>query len=193
MIDASDPVLSSPYPPHANLEHKHERADFLSWIVGCLGSDAYLHAIAWKPKVRHTSSLVYIRCSSHLLQTPTTVLIEVSRDFESWERLLGEHKWSEVFRTGFSSKDADNTSMIFFSTFHDHRAAEKAGWKILYIDDAFIKENVHRDICNDPYPQTRWCVAPELDKTNGAIHRPLPLELFKDTAPKPAPRVVGTR
>lgn len=83
--------------------------------------------------------------------------------------------------------------MIFHSTFSDHRGAEKAGWKILYIDDAFIKENVRRDICKYPYPRTRWCKPPEPDKTNGSFYRTLPLDIFKDRVPVPPPKDVGKR
>jgi hypothetical protein len=123
------------------------------------------------------------------MQTPSIALVEISRDYKDWARILGEHKWQLAIHNNRPA-DRERWSRIYYASFRDHRAAEKAGWKIKQIDDAFICNDVV-DIVNSPYPKTTWCNTSHPDQTNFALLRPIPVDLFPDSAPKPKQKVVG--
>lgn len=54
------------------------------------------------------------------------VIIEVDRDFGDWNKLLGEHRWSEVFKRG-DPNESDRVSQIFWCQFNTGRQVQKYG------------------------------------------------------------------
>ena len=53
-------------------------------------------------------------------------MIEVDRDFDSFDRLLGLHTWSEFLQRP-SKEQLDKTSKVFYCTYHTGRDVEKNG------------------------------------------------------------------
>ena len=54
------------------------------------------------------------------------VVIEVDRDFESFDRLLGLHTWSEFLQNP-SEEQLDKVSKVFYCTYNTGRLVEKHG------------------------------------------------------------------
>lgn len=54
------------------------------------------------------------------------IIIEVTRDFQRWDNLLGEHRWSEVFQNPLA-EHRDRVSQIFYCTFGTGRQVQKYG------------------------------------------------------------------
>ena len=54
------------------------------------------------------------------------VLIEVDRDFDSFHRLLGLHRWSEFLQKP-SEEELQKVSMVFGCTYNTGRKVEKHG------------------------------------------------------------------
>ena len=54
------------------------------------------------------------------------VVIEVDRDFESFDRLLGLHTWSEFLQNP-SDEQLDKVSKVFYCTYNTGRLVEKHG------------------------------------------------------------------
>ncbi|KAF8342744.1 uncharacterized protein EI90DRAFT_3011230 [Cantharellus anzutake] len=161
-----------PYPVYADLRFESKDApDFVSWIAACLGDIKYLVAIGWKPN------------------SGSIAIVEISRRFQQWANILGEHKWKD-FLLHPDEAVTGRTSRIYFSSLADHRACEKSGWKFKYLDEAFIRTNVQLDLFRYPYPKSTWCPEPIVDQTNESVCRPLPESLFPGSAPKPKPVLV---
>lgn len=54
------------------------------------------------------------------------VIIEVMREFDRWEALLGEHRWSEVFKNP-RPENRDMVSQVFYCTYNTGRQVQKYG------------------------------------------------------------------
>ena len=54
------------------------------------------------------------------------VVIEVDRDFESFDKLLGMHTWSEFLQKP-SEEQLDKVSKVFYCTYNTGRLVEKHG------------------------------------------------------------------
>ena len=54
------------------------------------------------------------------------VVIEVDRDFESFDRLLGLHTWSEFLQNP-SEEQLDKVSKVFYCTYNTGRLVENYG------------------------------------------------------------------
>ena len=54
------------------------------------------------------------------------VVIEVDRDFESFDQLLGLHTWSEFLQNP-SEEQLDKVSKVFYCTYNTGRLVEKHG------------------------------------------------------------------
>jgi hypothetical protein len=54
------------------------------------------------------------------------VVIEVDRDFDSFDRLLGLHTWSKFLQKP-SAEQADKVSKVFYCTYNTGRQVEKSG------------------------------------------------------------------
>ena len=53
-------------------------------------------------------------------------MIEVDRDFDSFDKLLGLHTWSEFLQQP-SEEELDKTSKVFYCTYNTGRLVEKNG------------------------------------------------------------------
>ncbi|KAI0291245.1 hypothetical protein BC826DRAFT_484215 [Russula brevipes] len=69
-------VVVHPYPLHANLLQHEDRRTLALWLACCTGKDVLL-AMFYKPT------------------SPGMVIVEVDRDFDRFESLLGMHAWSD--------------------------------------------------------------------------------------------------
>ncbi|KAI6116052.1 hypothetical protein F5141DRAFT_1001248 [Pisolithus sp. B1] len=65
------------------------------------------------------------------------VIIEVNRDYPHFDRLLGEHRWSEFLRKP-SPEEESRVTQIFYCTYHTGRIVEKNGWKRIFVEDAWF-------------------------------------------------------
>jgi hypothetical protein len=54
------------------------------------------------------------------------VVIEVDRDYESFENLLGLHTWSEFLQRP-NEEELDKASKVFYCTYNTGRKVEKNG------------------------------------------------------------------
>ena len=59
------------------------------------------------------------------------IIIEVAREFEHWDHLLGAHAWSAVFKTP-PAQYKDNVTKIFYCTFNTGRLVQKYGSPFLF-------------------------------------------------------------
>jgi len=71
-------------------------------------------------------------------QARDTVIIEVNRDYPHFDRILGEHRWSEFLRNP-SRDEKDRATQVFYCTYHTGRMVQKngkllhslfSGWKV---------------------------------------------------------------
>ncbi|KAI0688996.1 hypothetical protein BC835DRAFT_283150 [Cytidiella melzeri] len=148
-----------PFPAHANMELVHDCAEFSRWLACIVGKEALI-ALFHKPS------------------SPNMIIIEVSRDFGEWNTLLGEHRWSEVFKK-CDPKEKERVSQIFWCQFNTGRQVQKYGWKRVYVEDRwFAQWRVPNGNVAHPYPPTHWCGVPVEDRTNAPLCRPLPVESF---------------
>ncbi|KAI0034885.1 hypothetical protein K488DRAFT_44530 [Vararia minispora EC-137] len=67
------------------------------------------------------------------------VIIEVEKEFDRFEDLLGLHKWSEILRNP-TEEEARCSSSVFYCRFGSARDAQKEGWKQIPIIDAWFEE-----------------------------------------------------
>ncbi|KAI0090886.1 hypothetical protein BDY19DRAFT_938117 [Irpex rosettiformis] len=152
-------TVAYPYPPHGNMELVQDCAELSRWIACIVGKDALL-ALFHKPS------------------SPNMVIIEVQREFGDWNSLLGEHRWSEVFKK-CAPADKDRVSQIFWCEFNTGRRVQKYGWKRVYVEEKwFAQWRVPNTNVTYPYPATHWCDVPREDKTNAPLCRPLPVAAF---------------
>ncbi|CCM03009.1 uncharacterized protein FIBRA_05126 [Fibroporia radiculosa] len=167
-----------PYPLHASMERESDRRAFVYWMATCIGKDD-LYAFFHKPK------------------SPNMVIIEVNRDFQGLQRVLGEHRWAEVLRNP-SEEEKSKVSKVFFCKYRSGREVEKNGWKRVFIQDNWYEtpEGMARwrainDITVHPYPQTYRCEVPVEDRTREPLCRPLPVRDFPPPPPT-RPLTVGS-
>ena len=59
-------------------------------------------------------------------QAPNAIIIEVNREFAHWQRLLGEHRWAEVFKKCDSAVQ-NWVSQVFWCQFASGREVQKHG------------------------------------------------------------------
>jgi hypothetical protein len=59
-------------------------------------------------------------------QSPGMVIIEVDRDFERFDSLLGQHSWSKFLKNP-TPEDMDKSSKIFYCRFNTGRLVQKNG------------------------------------------------------------------
>ncbi|KAJ7648046.1 hypothetical protein FB45DRAFT_733077 [Roridomyces roridus] len=168
-------TVVQPYPLNANWELPNDYITFGRWIACCIGPDPFF-ALFYKPSARGQ------------------VLLEVRRDYEHPERLLGEHRWSEFLKKP-SDEEQGRVTQIFYSTYSTGRQAQKDGWKRINVEDSWFKNwSPSNPIVQNPYPPTSWCPPPPEDRTNKPMCRPLPVAVKPPPPPKnaPAPVVPGS-
>jgi len=54
------------------------------------------------------------------------VIVEIKRDFDGFDRLLGEHKWSE-FLSNPSAEEAEKVTRIYYCIYNSGRQVQKNG------------------------------------------------------------------
>ncbi|OBZ69737.1 hypothetical protein A0H81_10136 [Grifola frondosa] len=161
-----------PYPLHANMELESDRKECAYWLACCI-PETYLIAIYHKPSSQNM------------------VIIEVQRDFAEFDKILGEHKWSE-FLKGPSNEEKDRVSKLFFCSLNTGRAVQKHGWKRVDIKSQWFRNwRPNNQKVMNPYPKTYRCDVPPEDMTRFQLCRPLPVIWFPPPPPvRPPP--VGT-
>ncbi|KAF8588848.1 hypothetical protein K439DRAFT_539396 [Ramaria rubella] len=165
-------TICYPYPPHANMELPGDRLALARWLACCMGQDD-MYAIFHKPSAGNM------------------VIVEIRRDHEGFRKLLGAHKWSEFVRN--PGEHHSKVTRIFFSTFPNGRAVEKAGWKRLFVEDSwFNKFSPKNKFIAYPYPLSSYCEVPSEDQTGFTLCRPIPLEMFDIRIPSPPLVPVGS-
>lgn len=54
------------------------------------------------------------------------VIIEVNRDYQDFDRILGEHRWSE-FLTSPTKEESGRVTQVFYCTYSTGRIVQKNG------------------------------------------------------------------
>ncbi len=116
-------------------------------------------------------------------------LVEISRHFEHWGNILGEHRWRDIL-TNVPTAYAWGSSKVYFSIMQTHWKCEKDGWKFRHLDDVFVNMQFKLDLCCTPYPKSTWCALPPLDQMNQSICAKIPYHYFPGSAPEPKPILV---
>ncbi|KAI0301739.1 hypothetical protein B0F90DRAFT_1628322 [Multifurca ochricompacta] len=62
------------------------------------------------------------------------VIIEVDRDFDRFDDLLGMHSWSK-FLLRPTEEELDKSSKVFYCAYNSGRLVEKSGWKRVTIEE----------------------------------------------------------
>jgi len=57
-------------------------------------------------------------------QARDMVIIEVDRDYPHFDRILGEHRWSEFLRN-LSDDEKERVTQVFYCTYHTGRMVQK--------------------------------------------------------------------
>ncbi|KIJ51238.1 hypothetical protein M422DRAFT_244419 [Sphaerobolus stellatus SS14] len=169
-------AVKYPYPPHPSLERPQELHALVWWLACAMGEGHHgdLYSVCHKPTAAEM------------------VLIEVRRNFPGYRRLLGAHKWSDFVKQ--PGRYHDQVSRIYFSTYPNGRAVEKAGWKRIFVEDAWFQNfSINNRFIVDPYPLSTYCQPLAEDQTSGNICRPIPLDLFNMRLPTPPPVPVGSQ
>ncbi|KAN0137854.1 hypothetical protein V8E53_004338 [Lactarius tabidus] len=157
-------TIVHPYPLNANLELHADRRTLALWLACCTGKDVLL-AMFHKPASRGM------------------VVIEVHRDFDSFDRLLGLHTWSEFLQKP-CKEQIDKVSKCSVALL----TQVVAGWKRVNIEDRWFNGwTANNSIIRHPYPKTSQCDLPSEAQTGAPMCRPLPQESFP--VPPPAPPV----
>ncbi|KAI9441831.1 hypothetical protein H4582DRAFT_1420631 [Lactarius indigo] len=161
-----------PYPLHANLDLPADQRTLALWLACCTGKDVLL-AMFHKPA------------------SPGMVIIEVDREFDRFDDLLGCHAWSGFLRQP-SKEQMDKSSKVFYCTYNTGRLVEKNGWKRLNIEEHWFQGwSANNSVIEYPYPKTSYCNVPSEAKTGAPMCRPLPQISFPVPPPTPAP-IVGS-
>lgn len=159
-----------PYPLNANLELHADRRTLALWLACCTGKDVLL-AMFHKPA------------------SPGMVVVEVDRDFDRFNELLGSHAWSG-FLLRPTKEQIDKFSKVFYCTYNTGRLVEKNGWKRVNIEEHWFQGwKANNSIIRHPYPKTSYCDVPSEAKTGAPMCRPLPQRSFPVPPPLPAPPV----
>src|SRR6267142_358754 len=134
-----------PYPLNANLMTHADRRTLALWLACCTGKDVLL-AMYYKPavslffrfvcqlgRVLHLPDMAMALFQTAiadvhgiLLQARGTVIIEVERDFDQFETLLGSHSWSK-FLLRPSGEEQDKESKVFWCHYNSGRLVQKHG------------------------------------------------------------------
>ncbi|KAI9568903.1 hypothetical protein HD554DRAFT_2096586 [Boletus coccyginus] len=147
-----------------NMELRKDREDFARWVACCINKDAFF-AIFHKPSSRGM------------------VIIEITRDYPHFDRILGEHRWSEFLQKP-TKEEKGRATQVFYCTYSTGRIVQKNGWKRIDVDEAWFKAwSPNNGQIKSPYPPTHFCDVPVEDRTNHSLCRPLP------GAAKPPPPV----
>ncbi|KZP28423.1 hypothetical protein FIBSPDRAFT_258477 [Athelia psychrophila] len=145
-----------PYPLHAHMELPKDREDFGRWVACAMGDPDPFYAFFHKPSA------------------PSMVIIEVKRDWDGFDHLLGEHKWSEVLRNPSHEEEAKVTQ-VFYCRYNTGRNVQKHGWKRIDAQESWFKGfSPKNNVITFPYPDTSYCTPPQEDKTNEPLCRPIP-------------------
>ncbi|EIW54091.1 uncharacterized protein TRAVEDRAFT_132647 [Trametes versicolor FP-101664 SS1] len=99
-------TVMNPYPQQPYIAPQDTKT-FARWIACVIGQEHFL-AFYHKPK------------------SPNVVVIETSKFGPDFDRLMGEHRWSEFLR-GPSNASGQETSSIFPCTLTTQRAVAKSG------------------------------------------------------------------
>jgi len=159
-----------PYPLNPNLLLHADRRAVALWLACCTGKDVLL-AMFYKPT------------------SPGMVIIEVDRDFEQFDSLLGMHTWSK-FLLKPTEEESDKASKVFWCHYNSGRLVQKNGWKRVDIEEHWFHGwSPNNTKIKFPYPKTTHCDVPSEAKTGVPLCRPLPQSLFP--VPQPAPRPPG--
>ena len=59
-------------------------------------------------------------------KSPGMVVIEVDRDYDEFDNLLGQHTWSEFLKKP-AKEQMDKSSKVFYCTYNTGRLVEKHG------------------------------------------------------------------
>ncbi|KIK87928.1 hypothetical protein PAXRUDRAFT_27412 [Paxillus rubicundulus Ve08.2h10] len=138
-----------------NMELPKDRQDFAGWVACCIDKDSFL-AIFHKPSARNM------------------VIIEVNRCYSDFDRILGEHRWSEFLQNP-TEDEKERVTRVFYCTYSSGRIVQKNGWKRIDVEDAWFKAWSPNNKCiKFPYPKTHFCDVPVEDRTNHPLCRPLP-------------------
>ncbi|KAI0253686.1 hypothetical protein BJV78DRAFT_1122716 [Lactifluus subvellereus] len=97
-----------PYPLHANLELHGDRRTLALWLACCTGKPGVLLAMYHKPT------------------SPGMVVVEVDRDFDKFDNLLGMHSWAKVLLNP-TPEESDKSSKVFWCTYNSGRLVQKHG------------------------------------------------------------------
>ncbi|KAJ7052050.1 hypothetical protein C8F01DRAFT_1066478 [Mycena amicta] len=167
-------TVVQPFPPHAHWLVPEDCREFGRWIACCMnpdvrGEESFL-ALFYKPSAR------------------SQVIIEIARDYEYPERLLGEHKWGEFLKKPVGDQHTGRT-MVFYSTYNSGRAVQKDGWKKIEVQDSWF-QGWRAQNCDIryPYPLPVWCPLPPEDRTGKPMCRPLPTSIVAPPVVPAAPR-----
>ena len=135
--DSTYLTVVHPYPLNANLQLPSDRRALALWLACCTGKHDVLRAMFHKPKVGpmiFPSPCVLDELRRLLSQAARMVVIEVDREFERLETLLGMHSWSE-FLLAPTEEEAGKSSTVFFCTYNSAKALRDAGaWVVCRSD-----------------------------------------------------------
>ncbi|KAF9237864.1 hypothetical protein BU15DRAFT_48261 [Melanogaster broomeanus] len=92
---------------NSNMELPKDRQDFALWVASCIDKDAFF-AIFHKPSARNM------------------VIIEINRDFPHFDRILGEHRWSEFLQKP-TQEEKERVTRVFYCTYSTGRIVQKNG------------------------------------------------------------------
>ncbi|KAI0330400.1 hypothetical protein GY45DRAFT_752987 [Cubamyces sp. BRFM 1775] len=112
-------TVVNPYPeqPYMTLDDSRR---FTRWITCIIGED-HLLAFYHKPK------------------SPNVVLIETLKIGPDFDRLMGEHRWSEFLKKP-SPAESREVSSIFPCTLATSRMVQKAGWVCRDVSSSWFRK-----------------------------------------------------
>ncbi|KIJ66077.1 hypothetical protein HYDPIDRAFT_87531, partial [Hydnomerulius pinastri MD-312] len=71
-------------------------------------------------------------------QARDMVIIEINRDYQHFDRILGEHRWSEILRNP-TKEEKERATQVFYCAYNTGRIVQKNGWKRIYVEEAWFK------------------------------------------------------
>ncbi|EGO00551.1 hypothetical protein SERLA73DRAFT_38629, partial [Serpula lacrymans var. lacrymans S7.3] len=71
-------------------------------------------------------------------QARDMVIIEVARDYQHFDRILGEHRWSE-FLVNPTGELQDQITRVYYCTYSTGRQVQKYGWKRVFVEEDWFK------------------------------------------------------
>lgn len=115
-----------PYPLHAHMELPKDREDFGRWLACCIGSDPF-YAFFHKPSASLWScGFVIFILTFSLRQALDMVIIEVKRDYDGFDHLIGEHRWNEFLRNP-SDEEKEKVTRVYHCVYNSGRQVQKNG------------------------------------------------------------------